>query len=135
SSPLRPGEIGAFLSHCRALEEARSAGACVHILEDDALLSEHVGPVIEDAATGPFFDRYDLLFTDMMVHCHVGFMRLLKQLFDSVTIPASGTLRLNQLRMIDLTQVFHAAFQSYAVGAKSIDRVIALYKEEIAKGP
>jgi GR25 family glycosyltransferase involved in LPS biosynthesis len=135
SSPLKPGEIGVFLSHCRALEEARGAGIGVHILEDDALLSQHVGSVVEDAATGSLLERYDLVFTDMMVHCHVGFMRLLKQLFDGVTIPASGPLRLSQLRMIDLAQVFHAAFQSYVVGARSIDRVIALYQEEIARGP
>jgi GR25 family glycosyltransferase involved in LPS biosynthesis len=135
NSPLKPGEIGVFLSHCRALEQARSTGQCVHMLEDDALLSRHVAPVIEDAIAAQLFDRYDLVFTDMMVHCHIGFMKVLKQHFDGVVIPASAPLRLNQLRMFDLTKVFYGAFQSYIVGRKSVDNVIALYKEEIARGP
>ena len=44
-------------------------------------------------------------------------------------------LRLHQLRLIDLSQVFYAASQSYIVGARSIDKVIAAYTEELAKGP
>src|SRR5438045_74294 len=75
ATTLKPGEVGVFLSHCQALEAARSFETCIHILEDDALLSEHVAPVIEDAIATDLFDKYDLLFTDMMVHCHIGFMK------------------------------------------------------------
>src|SRR5205814_8524228 len=128
ATTLKPGEVGVFLSHCQALEAARSFETCIHILEDDALLSEHVAPVIEDAIATDLFDKYDLLFTDMMVHCHIGFMKSLKSTFDSIAMPASGPLRLNQLRLIDLAQVFYAGFQSYIVGAKSMGRVIALYQ-------
>src|SRR5215510_12227022 len=35
-SPLGPGEVGLFLSHCRAVEHARAKGVSVHVLEDDA---------------------------------------------------------------------------------------------------
>lgn len=134
SSPLKPGEVGVFLSHSRALEQARGLGKCVHILEDDALLSEHVVPVIEDAVAANLFERYDLLFTDMMVHCHIGFMKSLKSQFDKIEMPPPHPLRLHQLQIIDLSTVFHAAFQSYVVGAKSIDRLLALYRQEIAGG-
>jgi GR25 family glycosyltransferase involved in LPS biosynthesis len=132
---LRPGEVGVFHSHCQALEQARSTGKCVHILEDDALLSEHVVPVIEDAIAANLFDRYDLLFTDMMVHCHIGFLKNLKSQFDKIEMPPARPLRLHQLHVVDLSQVFHAGFQSYIVGAKSVDKVLALYRTEIGNGP
>ena len=133
-SPLRPGEVGLFLSHCHALEHARSRGTCVHILEDDALLSEHVVSVLTDAAASDLFQRYDLLFTDMMIHCHVPFLKNVKSEFDKIA-PLPGPLRLHQLRLIDLSHVFYAGSQSYFVGAKSIDRVISVYREELMKGP
>ena len=134
SVALKPGEVGVFLSHHRALEQARELGTCVHILEDDALLSEHVVPVIEDAVAANLFEQYDILFTDMMVHCHIGFMKSLKSKFDNIEMPPPHPLRLHQLQIIDLGKIFHAAFQSYVVGAKSIDRILALYRQEIASG-
>src|SRR5262245_12018296 len=48
-SPLKPGEVGLFLSHCRVLESVRNRNMCVHVLEDDTQLSEHVAPVLNDA--------------------------------------------------------------------------------------
>lgn len=133
--PLKPGEIGVFFSHCRALEAARHTGKCIHILEDDAILSRHTVPVIDEAVAANVFEKYDLLFTDMWIHCHVGFMKYIKSEFDAVAMPASGPLRYSQMRIFDLAKVFHAAFQSYVVGAKSIDRVIDLYRQEIQRGP
>jgi len=133
-SPLRPGEIGLFLSHCRALESVRYRNMCVHMLEDDTLMSEHVAPVLNDAVASDVFQRYDLLFTDMTIHCHVGFLKSVKSEFDKIA-PLPRPLRLHQLRLIDLSEVFYAVSQSYMVGARSIDRVIAAYREEIAKGP
>jgi GR25 family glycosyltransferase involved in LPS biosynthesis len=131
---LRPGEVGLFLSHCRALESARNRGSCVHVLEDDALLSEHVVPVVSDAVATDVFQQYDLLFTDMMIHCHIAFLKSVKSEFDQIA-PRPRPLRFNQLRLIDLSQVFYAGSQSYVVGARSIDKVISVYREEIAKGP
>src|SRR3981189_3716060 len=58
-SGLPPGETGCFFSHFRTLESARPRSMPVHILEDDALLSEHARPVIEDAIAGNLFDRFD----------------------------------------------------------------------------
>jgi GR25 family glycosyltransferase involved in LPS biosynthesis len=54
---LPGGETGCFFSHFRALEAARSRNLPVHILEDDALLSPHVQPVIQDAIAGGLFER------------------------------------------------------------------------------
>jgi GR25 family glycosyltransferase involved in LPS biosynthesis len=134
-SRLKPGEVGAFLSHYRALEEARQFGKCVHILEDDALLSRHVVPVIEGAIQANYFDQYDLLFTDMTMHCHIAFLKSLKIQFDRIAMPSSAILGFKEMRVIDLARVFHAAFQSYVVGAHAIDTMLDLYRQEIQNGP
>jgi GR25 family glycosyltransferase involved in LPS biosynthesis len=131
---LNPGQIGAFHSHYRALEQARHQGRAVHILEDDALLSEHVVPVIEGAIADNLFERCDLLFTDMLVFCHVGFLKTLKWKFDEVAGAAGRPLRFQQFRLFDLSEAFYAAFQSYVVGPRSIDRVLLLYREAMRDG-
>ncbi len=133
-SALPPGETGCFFSHFRALESARPRGMPVHILEDDALLSEHTRPVIEDAIAGNVFDRFDILFTDTFVNCHLGMLKSMKAAFDAVKSPRSGPLKLNQLQVIDLAQQNFACLTSYIVGTKSIDRILSLYQQEIASG-
>jgi GR25 family glycosyltransferase involved in LPS biosynthesis len=133
-SPLGPGEIGVFLSHRQALEAAKAKDKPVHILEDDALLTPHVSVVIEDAIEGNLFDLYDLLFTDIIVNCEISLLKNLKQAFEKTKFPASGPLRLSHLQLIDLARVNFASTLSYVAGAKSIEKVIALYDQEIANG-
>jgi hypothetical protein len=43
-------------------------------------------------------------------------------------------LRLSDLKLMDLARVLFGSSQSYVVGAKSIEKVIALYDSEIANG-
>ena len=134
-SRIGPGETGAFLSHAHALEQARPRGLPVHILEDDALLTEHVRQVIEDAIAGGLFDRFDILFTDIFVSPHLGMLKGLKAAFDHVALPALRPLRLADLQVIDLARENFACLTSYVVGAKSMDRILALYRTELANGP
>ena len=135
SSRIGPGETGAFLSHARALEQARALSLPVHILEDDALLSQHVRPVIEDAIAAGLFENFDILFTDIFVNAHVGMLKGLKAAFDSAALPLSRPLRLADLKVLDLARENFACLTSYIVGAKSIDRILALYRAELEKGP
>jgi GR25 family glycosyltransferase involved in LPS biosynthesis len=134
-SKIGQGEAGAFLSHARALEQARQNGMPVHILEDDALLSRHTRPVIEGAIAAGLTDRFDILFTDIFVNPHLGMLKGLKSAMDRVSLPPSRTLTLEDLQLIDLQQETFACMTSYVVGARSMDRVLALYREELEKGP
>src|SRR6185436_13255833 len=131
NAQLRVGERGAFHSHFRALDETRRRGGCIHILEDDALLSEHVRPLIDEAIAANVFSRYDLLFTDMMVGCHLGMLKFLKAAFDRVTVSPSRLLRLQDMQLIDLTQQNFSCLTSYVVGAEAAEKLLALYREEI----
>ena len=135
-SELRTGELGAFFSHMRALESARlSRGAAVHIMEDDALLSGHVRPIIEDSIAGGLFQRFDILFTDILAPPHLGMLKALKSAFDRAAIPPRQTLRLSDLQVLDLAGQDFSCLTSYVVGAKSISRMLALYAAEVQSGP
>jgi hypothetical protein len=132
-STLKKGEIGCFHSHYRALMSARSRGLGVHIIEDDALLSGHVRPVIEQAIAENVFEQFDVVFTDIFVPPHLGLLKFLKFSFDDLR--ATRPLKLNDLKVVDLAEQNFACSTSFVVGAKSIDRVLALYQQEIALGP
>ena len=134
-SKIGPGETGAFLSHARALEEARGGGIPVHILEDDALLSGHVRPVIEDAISGGLFERFDIVFTDTLFTPHLGMLKTLKAVFDAAALPDARPLGLADLQIIDLQTESFSCLTSYVVGAGSIDRVLASLRGEMETGP
>jgi GR25 family glycosyltransferase involved in LPS biosynthesis len=132
-STIKPGEAGCFHSHYRALMSARPRGMCVHMVEDDALLSPSVKPVIEQAIAQNVFDQFDVLFTDTFVAPHLGMLKFLKASFDE--LPATRPLALNDLKVVDLANQNFACTTSFVVGAKGIDRVLALYQQELALGP
>jgi hypothetical protein len=132
---LRPGEAGAFLSHMRALEMLRPRRTPAHILEDDALLSRHMRPVIDGAVGGGLFDRFDILFTDLLAPPHLGMLKGLKSVSDRLEMPPPQTLGLGDLQVIDLAGQNFSCLTSYIVGANSIDRLLALYAGELRSGP
>ena len=135
ASQLRPGEVGAFHSHTRALDEASGFGTPVHILEDDALLSEHAAPVIEGAIAAKFFDAFDIMFTDMFVAPNLGILKSLKTAFDRVNLAGGRVLRFGDVQILDLAGQNFSCLTSYVVGARAIARVHALCAAELAAGP
>ena len=132
-SEIGKGENGCFQSHYRALLSARSRGTFVHMIEDDAVLSPSVRPVIEQAISQNVFDQFDVLFTDTFVAPHLGMLKFLKSSFEE--LPATRPLALNHMKVVDLANQNFACTTSFVVGAKAIDRVLALYQQEIALGP
>jgi GR25 family glycosyltransferase involved in LPS biosynthesis len=134
-STVTAGEAGAFISHARVLEETRSHRTPVHILEDDALLSQHVQPVIEQAIAAGLLERFDIVFTDSLLNVHLGMLKSLKAAFDRVAMEQRRPLRFGDLQVIDLAQQNFACMTSYVVGAASKERVCALYRQEMENGP
>lgn len=134
-SKIGPGELGAFFSHMRVLEEAQQRGLPLHVLEDDVLLSEHAGPVIDEAVASGLLERFDIVFTDTLLMPHLGMLKALKAEFDSVIAAQAHPLRLADLKVIDLAPENFSCLTSYIVGNKSMDRVIALYRAELERGP
>jgi len=79
------------------------------------------------------FEQFDVLFTDIFVPPHLGLLKFLKSSFDA--LPPGRPLKLADLKVVDLADQNFACTTSFVVGAKSIDRVLALYQQEIALGP
>ncbi|HEY4264133.1 MAG TPA: glycosyltransferase family 25 protein [Micropepsaceae bacterium] len=134
-SKIGPGETGAFLSHMRVLEEARQRGLPLHVLEDDALLCAPVRPVIGDVIASGLLDRFDIVFTDTLLMPHLGMLKGLKAEFDRVMRPQTRPLCFADLKAIDLKRENFSCLTSYVVGAGAMDRILALYRAELARGP
>jgi hypothetical protein len=133
-SPLSPGQLGCFHSHARALKEAQGRGMHAHILEDDAILCEHTEPVIADAIAARLFDHFDIVFTDTFVDCEFALLKGMKDAFDKTNGVASRPLRLSDFQILDLSRRNFACLTSYVVGTRSMDRVLTLYRQELALG-
>jgi GR25 family glycosyltransferase involved in LPS biosynthesis len=133
--PLRAGEVGAFHSHTRALDEARKGSGAAHIIEDDAVLCEHTAPAIAGAVAAQFFDRFDILFTDMFVAPHLGLLKVLKTAFDRVLGQGTRALGFGDLQILDLAGQNFSCLTSYVVGPRALERVHALLRQELERGP
>lgn len=132
---LKPGEIGCFHSHYRALLSAQRSGLPVHILEDDVLLSEHLEGFVGKAVASKFFDNVDIIFTETYVHGNPFTLRFLKEGMDQA-FNRQGQLRPNfEIRLFGLAMLELTGTTSYLVGPSSINRVLAVLKAELDAGP
>jgi GR25 family glycosyltransferase involved in LPS biosynthesis len=133
-SKLTPGETGCFLSHYRALLQAKAAGKGVHLLEDDVILSDLVGPTAELILGSKIFNQYDIIFTDTFLHPNLHELRGYKQIFDALIPDDKNPPKRIDFKIFNLKGRAMATTPSYLVGASAIDRVLAVLKQEIDAG-
>src|SRR5882672_2214927 len=132
---VKPGEIGCFHSHYRALLHAKPSGLPVHVVEDDALLSEHVDGFARNAVASRLFDSCDVLFTETYVHANPFTLRFLKEGMDQA-LDEQGRVRPDfNVRLFGLAMMELTGTTSYFVGANSVERVLAVLKAELNAGP
>ena len=133
--PLRPGEAGSFLSHLRVMELLRPSGKCVHILEDDALLSRPMAPMIEFAIAQGIFDYFDIVYTDVYVAFeYLSSVRFHKQHYDDFLIKSQTDYQ-KAFKVLTLEGQTFYGLSSYVVSANSIERLISHFQQEAARGP
>lgn len=134
-SSLKPGEIGCFHSHYRALLQAKSGRLPAHVVEDDAILSKHLDGFASKAIALGFFDNFDIVFTETYVHANPFHLRFLKEGMDRA-LDAHGRPRLDfEVLLFGLAMMELTCTSSYFVGANSIDRVLTVLKAEMDIGP
>jgi GR25 family glycosyltransferase involved in LPS biosynthesis len=134
SSKLKPGETGCFLSHYRALLAACEAGAGVHLLEDDAILSDQLSPTAKLILGSRIFEQYDILFTDTFVHPNLQEIKNYKQIFDALIPDPANPPPAIKFKTFSLAGRNMATTPSYFVGARTIPRVLDVFKREIDAG-
>ena len=120
------GAVGCFLSHLKAVEAARRLGGIVHILEDDAILSERLKDFLGPPSCAAALDRFDLVFLDMWVRPDEKSVRR----YQEAQRQAGDGLFLMDLRGVKVTSA-----DSYLVGPRSVDKVAGLLAAESGAGP
>jgi hypothetical protein len=133
-SPLEPGEIGCFRSHCAVLRQYDSGERHLHVAEDDIVFSSRFAAVTAELVRSGMLDRYDIIFLDTVVAVGLELVSEFRRLQE---------LNLSRARRGEPTPVivldFHhhrfAGTSSYLVGRGAIARVARLLERALAAGP
>ena len=119
------GQKACFQSHALLLKET---GCPVHVLEDDAILSDYVASVVDFVASSGVLDSFDIVFTETIVGPDDVFeLRELKQLFDKHRADETFVVR-------DITSTYRCGTSSYLVGSKNRERVLAVFQRGVESG-
>jgi len=120
-------ELACIQSHYAALEQAKAHGTYVHVLEDDAVLSQFLPYAIEKIQTERSLDQYDIIFTDTLFPLRVEELNYLRRLFQRLC-PGSAPAKLT---IIEISGVYAAGCTSYVIGPHALDRVLAVYRQAL----
>lgn len=128
-STLKPGELGCFLSHVKALKAVPSGGdTAAHIMEDDAVLSPHVL-----GAAGLFeraFENFDVVFTETFTGFDLLDLRFYLDTFKRATAQGQPAFRL-----LDISRKPFAGATSYYVAPRAVEKLAAAEEAAMGKGP
>src|SRR5215831_12161827 len=89
STSLADGALGCLLSHAALMSLPHARDRFLHVLEDDATLSRHFVPVMEQLLAGGALAPFDLVFTDVAPFPNdAPTIDLLKKAYDAATADA-----------------------------------------------
>lgn len=135
SKNLKPGEVGCFLSHYRLLEQHLSQPLNLHVMEDDVLLSKYAAGMLEAMVAKNFFDKFDLIYTDVFVPIDVELIASYKRIYDQcLQVEASGARSFRNFQVLDLSNVNFAVTASYLINGASIPKVSGLLRSHLDSG-
>jgi hypothetical protein len=119
ASPLKPAEVGCFLSHYRIVSQAKPEDGFLHIVEDDVVFSKYLRPALDQFIAQGALQRFDLIYLDimMMVRDRASIEKL-KVAYDACMGPEGTTFRL-----IDLANFRFLSTSSYLVNPRSLTRI------------
>jgi hypothetical protein len=108
----------------------------VHILEDDAILSQYVAPAIGLISRMGVFDTFDLVFTETLVPPDLRAIKWMKAIYDKAVAasPLSG-FDLANIQIVDLAPLKFSTTSSYVVNPRKIGVMAKLCKQEWDRGP
>ena len=134
---LSPGALGCFASHVRALQQAIGAGAHVHILEDDVVLSPELVPALKGILAQRALDELDILYTDVFVPVDSNSLMMYeRERRRMVQVdPQTGLETFRGVRLFELRGRAWASLSSYIVADRAVERVAGLLDAELRSGP
>jgi GR25 family glycosyltransferase involved in LPS biosynthesis len=128
---LKAGQAACFWSHYGALSSLRGTQSCIHVLEDDAVLSQYLPEAIEAEQQMGTLDRFDIVYTETFAGYNAYFLREFKELTDDLLSRGPKPA----FTVMDISGAFMAGTTSYLVGARGLDRVLASYRKGLDAGP
>jgi hypothetical protein len=115
---------GCSRSHINAMKEAANIGGIVHIIEDDIIFSDRVGPFLESGFLLELLETYDIVYLSMWVYPQpdsVGpFLRALEQAKDGLAV-------------VDMHGPQIGAMDSYVVAQRSIPKVVDMMSTQLQR--
>ncbi len=133
ASPLEPGEIGCFRSHCDALRQFAAGKHHVHVAEDDIVFSSRFAAVTGELIRSGMLERYDLVFLDTVVAVGLELVSEFRRLFERNSRTETGVP--TSLVVLDFRQHRFASTSSYLVSRRAVARVAKLLERELVTGP
>lgn len=121
------GAIGCYLSHHNLINR-HDGGDWVHIIEDDALISQYCGSVISSISDVDAYSKFDIVFTNALLLADPAAFCNIKDLFDRcVSVDISGTVRsVSSFNAISLKSIPFRQTTSYLVNPKSAHKIASL---------
>lgn len=113
---MQPGELGCWLSHLQVMAEAAGQDRHLHVLEDDAVLSPVLKPLLRDLDR--LGDGWDLLFTDVYLHPPPT-----PEQFAALRRAWHDHARHGRLTLMDLRALPFTGTTSYIVHRRSLDKL------------
>jgi GR25 family glycosyltransferase involved in LPS biosynthesis len=120
--PLKPEEVGCWLSHYTLISEHGDPDVPLHIMEDDAMIHPEMSNVINAFIEQRDPNTWDILYTDVMLPNEVGNFKYLHGAWQAF----QGN---HAVRYLDLLEVHFAAATSYVINAASVEKITVLLKD------
>ena len=127
---LNGAQIGCFLSHCEVVCSAAPDGTYVHILEDDAVISPHLAPLLHEVIPSGRLDNFDMVYLDMMIMLDdrrtIGRLKPAYDAAIAAPVPRFSLIDLRNLKFFGAT--------SYVVTPAGRSRMKAAFARALAGG-
>lgn len=131
------GALGCYLSHLEVIRRGAPAGAWLHVLEDDAVISRYFDAAAPVILADPQFAAFDVIFTNVMTRLRWEEAEAWGVLFDRnvITDAAGAVTAVNILSAVPLRDVVYGLTTSYLVNPRSIERVADLLAQRLEQPP
>jgi GR25 family glycosyltransferase involved in LPS biosynthesis len=132
-----PAELGCYLSHMHAIDANAASEHWLHVLEDDVLISRYALGAIREFISNSEFDRFDLIFTNIMFQVGSESVAMFRTLFDkSVEVDENGNVtKLSTYHVISLQSIDFLLATSYLIHPRAKRRIADLLKTHLAHEP
>jgi GR25 family glycosyltransferase involved in LPS biosynthesis len=135
-APVSPREHACFLSHARAIDSA-PPGDFFLVLEDDALLSRALPPLLRQPEALAQLEGFDLVFLECMPSISATSLLPLWQAMSKHLPHAQSMPRdaIDGIEILDARSLYNWGAVAYLVTPKGLRTLPALLREALAAGP